>query len=886
MILITTHTNADFDSLASMVAGRYLYPEARLCLPGSAETVLRQFIEAQRDNLPEMLGLKHLNPEAVTHLVCMDVSNRGRLGPLASLLDRTPPPVLDVYDHHPNLCEFQGRVHRVEETGACTSILVETLKEKGITPTPSDATLFLLGIYEDTGFLTFPTTRIADYRAAITCHEWGGDLDQVARTLHRGLTESQMRLLSELMESLEAVPVGGVTVYITSLASSEYIPDLSILVHEILTMEELDVLFLLAYLENRVHIIARSRTPAVDVSRVLEIFGGGGHPSAAAATIRGKTLEEARRLLLQEITTGHPVGHRASELFTTSFRSVEAGATLREASREMNRYRINALPVFEGGTLVGMVTRQEVDGALQHGMADSAVNDLMVAMPPILPPDTPAEEVRRIMLERNSRLVLFGDGPDRIVGLLSRMTLFKGLYQLDQRLLHHRPGGHPPRREIQDLLTSSFSQEEAETLKELGSFARSLKMNCLLVGGAVRDILLKSRLMDVDFVVEGDAAELALKFAAVSGGSVKSHKMFGTAVWKRPGGDRWDFATARAEYYEEPAALPTVAHAALYQDLYRRDFTINTLAIHLEPERYGEILDLFGGVRDLKAGRIRVLHGLSFVEDPTRAFRAVRFSVRLGFNITPETLHLMTAARKQGVFRHLSAKRLLHELELILVGPSAVEGLMELESHGLLKVVWPSLKITPKLRERLYRLQRALDFFEVNFPGEGLERLCLFLMVLMERQPTKEVEALQKHYPLSHNAKDLLSRYRSLTWHGLRDVTSGEATDGRIYEVLRDKPLEWVVFLLARLDGAREQGLVRDYLTRHRFTTLEITGNDLLKAGYSPSWAFGRALLAARKAKIDGRAPKRKDQLAVALGVMKELAEPPDGGGGKGTSNK
>jgi tRNA nucleotidyltransferase (CCA-adding enzyme) len=168
----------------------------------------------------------------------------------------------------------------------------------------------------------------------------------------------------------------------------------------------------------------------------------------------------------------------------------------------------------------------------------------------------------------------------------------------------------------------------------------------------------------------------------------------------RPGGGHWDFATARAEYHEAPAALPTVAHAAPNRP-YRRDFTINALAMGIAPGRLGEILDLFGGVRDLKAGRIRVMHGLSFVEDPTRAFRAVRFSVRLGFALLPETERLIAAAHKQGVFRHLSGKRVLAEVAQVLSGANAVEGLKAMDAHGLLQVFWPSLRLTPKGRESL-----------------------------------------------------------------------------------------------------------------------------------------------------------------------------------------
>ena len=870
MIVITTHTNADFDSLASMVAALHLYPGAELVFPGAAETVLRRYMEENRDRLPPILPLKELERAEVSRLVCVDLSSKERMGPLAQLLKRRPPLPLDVFDHHPGTADLMGERHVVREAGSCTAVMVGVLEEAGIRPDPFEATLFLLAIYEDTGFLTFPTTRPEDLRAILTCMEWGGDLGQVSRVLHRGLSEEQMRLLASLFESLESVPVGGFTVHLTTLAVPDYVPDLSLLVHEVLAVEGLETLFLIASMENRVHVIARSRNPRMDVGRVLAVFGGGGHPSAASAVVKDKTLEEVRALVVEELTEVHPLGMTAADIMTREFRRIASDATVRDAFGEMNRYRVNALPVFKGRTLVGVVTRQEVDGAVHHGLTQAPVADLVVSSPPLLPPETPAEEVRRLMLEQNWRIVLFGRSPEEVEGLLSRMTLFKALYRQGEARASRRTGGQPSAREMMHLLAAAFLPEEVEQLRALGEMAAQRGASCLLVGGAVRDLLLGQPVKDVDFVVEGDAVELAEAWAARQGGRVRAHRAFGTAVWIRPDGGHWDFATARAEYYETPAALPTVEHAALYQDLYRRDFTINALAMAITPDRFGEILDLFGGVRDLKAGRLRVLHGLSFVEDPTRAFRAVRFAVRLGFTLMPETERLIAAAHRQGVFRHLSPKRVLAEVAQALSGSNAVEGLKAMETHGLLQVFWPTLKLTPKVVESLYRVQKAVDFFETQFPDSPLDRPCVYFMALLERLPTKNTADFLARYPFSHKTKELLSRYRSTTWHALREVGGeGLAPRSRAYRALAGQPLEWVLFLLAKVDGPAGQARVRDFLVRDRFVALEITGRDLTKAGIPPSSIIARALDTVRAAKLEGRCATKEDELALALEVAR-----------------
>ncbi|MGA9752397.1 MAG: CBS domain-containing protein [Acidobacteriota bacterium] len=874
MIVITTHTNADFDALASMVAASLLYPGARLVFSGAAEPLVRRWLEENRDRLPEIQPLKGLDHDQVERLVCVDVSSGERLGPLVELLRRTPPTPTEVFDHHPGAGDLKGERHVVEEAGACTTVMVKCLLEAGIEPTPFEATLFLLAIYEDTGFLSFPTTRPSDFGAVLQCLDWGGELRAVQQTLHRGFTEAQMRLLAAMFEHLEAVAVGGVTVHLTTLALDDYVPDLSVLVHEILAMEGMQAIFLLAYLENRVHIIARSRTPHVNAAQVLSVFGGGGHPSAASAVIRDKTPAEVKALLLDELTFVHPAGLRASDIMTREYHRLEATATTREAFREMNRHRVNALPVLREGRLVGVVTRQEVDGALQHGLAERPISDFLISPPPFFPPEVAAEEVRRLMLENNWRIALFGRDLDHVEGLVSRMSLFKSLYHQDKTLMVHRSGGQPSAKEIGHLMRGAFPPEELGRLKSLGALAEAAGTPCLLVGGAVRDLLLGRPVQDVDFVVEGDAVELAEAWARREGGRIRAHRAFGTALWIRPGGSHWDFATARAEYYETPAALPTVAHAALYQDLYRRDFTINTLALYLTPERFGEVLDLFGGVRDLKAGRIRVLHGLSFVEDPTRAFRAVRFSVRLGFTLPTETEQLIEATRKQQLFRHLSPKRVLAEVRQILAGPNAVEGLKAMETYRLLEVFWPALKLTPKVLETLYRVQQALGFFDTQFPDEPMDRPCVYLMALTERLSNAELATFRDHYPFSQQTRDALARYRSLTWHAIRALTSEEDC-GRsfTYKALKGQPLPWVLFLLAKIHPPSRQARVRDFLVKDRFLKLAISGHDLIRAGIPPSPAISRALEETRAAKADGRLQNRSEELAFALEAARRALE-------------
>lgn len=874
MILVTTHTNADFDSLACMAAARLLYPGAVCAFSGAAESLVRRFVEENEAALPPILSPKNVELSEVERLVCVDVSSSERIGPFASLLQGENPVPVDVYDHHPGAGDMSADREVVEEAGACISVMIPLLEAEGIEPDSFEATLFVLAVYEDTGFLSFPTTREADFKGVLKCLEWGGDLGTVSRVLKRGLTEEQMGYLAGALETMESVPVGGVRVHICSIGADHYIPDLSLLVHEIVSMEGLECLFFLAWMEGRTHVIARSRSPHVDVSAVLKVFGGGGHPSAASAVLKERTLDEARLLLINEIVGGRNVGLKARDVMNRSFQRIRHEATVGEAFSLMNRSRVNALPVFDGEKLTGVVTRQEIDAAVQHGLRDSLVTDFVASEPPLLPMDTPIEDVRRRMLESNWRIVLFKGRDGRVEGLLSRMNLFKVLYRRDYSDLSAKVGGDPSPKEVQHLLRKAFPPEEIEDFKRIGSIAADMNQRCLLVGGAVRDLLLQRKVRDVDFVVEGDAAALAKAWSEEAGGHVREHREFGTAVWIAPEDRRWDFATARAEYYETPAALPTVKHAALYQDLYRRDFTINAIGLDVGPEHFGELLDLFGGYRDINAGRIRVLHGLSFVEDPTRAFRAVRFAVQLGFKLPSETVNLIASTLRQKVFDRLSPKRVLAEVMLILSGPNGVEGLRLMEKYGLLDVFHPSLKLTPKVMDSLYRVRKAVDFFETQFPGEPLNKSVVYLMALTSGFTNDALESFRDRYPFSQETRALLKRFRSVAWRAVRALTGGiEGRAGRLYRVMKGERPAMAVFLLARVNGNEAVAAVTDYLTRSRFARLEITGDDLLDAGIPPSRAIAAGLGEALVAKINGGVSTREEDLAVALKTARKFAK-------------
>ncbi len=401
----------------------------------------------------------------------------------------------------------------------------------------------------------------------------------------------------------------------------------------------------------------------------------------------------------------------------------------------------------------------------------------------------------------------------------------------------------------------------AARIETIAAVARRRGVPVYLVGGYVRDLLLQRQTRDLDVVVEGDGIELAAHLAEAFGGRVRAYHAFLTAVVEAPEGFHLDVTTARSEIYRAPAALPEVQPSGLRDDLFRRDFTINTLAIRLGAEPEGEMIDLFGGRRDLEEGTLRVLHERSFVDDPTRILRGVRLELRLGFLLAPETLHLARSAAAEGIFDHLSGSRLRDELALLLDDPAlAFQGIERLEELGVLRAINPGLELDAAMRERLRAVRAAYEeLAEIAGPPVALWRLLL--MALMEGFGEDDRERLAGRLLLAGEDRRLLTGFPERL-DAARAVLRGDPKPHQTAEAL--DPLAGEELLLLNDEG----GWVRRYLAELRPIALGLRGADLLAAGVPPGPRIGEALRATRRARLDGRVDP-SEELRYALEVAR-----------------
>ena len=630
MEVITTHINADFDTIASMLAARKLYPGAVLVLPGAKEETVKGFLLQSALYAVEMKKVREIDLEKVTRLILVDIRKSSRIGPFQDLIGK-PGVDVHIYDHHPEgEADIEGSLEVIKKVGSTTTILVEILKERGIPITADEATVMMLGIYEDTGSLSFPSTMVPDYFAAAHLRSCGADLGAVTDILAKDFTAEQVSLLYDLIQSSKTYTIHGVEVVIAEARREEYVGDLAVLVHKLRDMEAISVLFAVCQMGDRVVLVARSRKPEVDVGILMREFGGGGHHYAASATVKDATIFQIREKILSTLAEKIIARRTAADLMVSPVRHATVENTMTDIHYLLTRYNINAVPVIKAGEAIGIITRQVVEKALYHGLGGESVEEYMNDDFDIVTPGDGIERVQEIIIGKNQRLIPVVSG-GQVKGVITRTGFLRFLHDV-RDVVPPDPGEDIPaegalarRKMVQKLMHELLPDRMLHLLAGAGVVAERLGMKAYIVGGFVRDLVMRHHNLDVDIVIEGDGIAFAEEFSEEYSCRVRPHHKFGTAVLVFPDGYKIDVATARVEYYREPAALPTVEYSSLKLDLYRRDFTINTLAVRLNPDVFGELIDFFGAQRDIKERVLRILHSLSFIEDPSRILRATRF---------------------------------------------------------------------------------------------------------------------------------------------------------------------------------------------------------------------------------------------------------------------
>jgi len=868
--IITTHINADFDALASMLAAQKLYPEALVVFPGSQEKNLRNFFISSMVYLFNMADIKDIDLSLIDKLILVDPRQPSRIGKLSDILDR-PGLEIHVFDHHPPMDnDIRGHYEAIQPTGATVSILTEMILAKGIEISPDEATIMSLGIYEDTGSFTFTSTTEKDFKAAAELLSKGANLNIISNLIAREISPEQIGLLNDMIQAATNYTINGIEIIVTSVTAEYYVPDFAFLVHKMVKMENLNVIFVLARMEDKVYIVARSRIPEVDVGAIVTPFGGGGHNFAAAATIKGMTLVQTEHQLLEILQKKIRSRRQAKDLMSSPAITVGADLSCEEAGNFLTRYNINALLVAEKDRskdrLLGFITRQVIEKALYHRLDQVPVREYMTSEIAFVGPDADLFEIQEKIIENKQRILPVID-KELIIGVVTRTDLLNVLVHQSQRAaeISFDPMKDPPRARTRNVL--KFMRERLpdrifDVLKAIGEVAAELGLGAYVAGGFVRDLFLYRSNEDIDIVIEGDGIEFAKKYAKMVGTRIHSYRKFGTAVIIFPDGFKIDVASARMEYYKFPAALPTVEMSSIKLDLFRRDFTINTLAIQLNPGKFGTLIDFFSAQKDIKAKAIRVLHNLSFVEDPTRVFRAIRFEQRFGFCIGKLTSSLIENAVKMDFFKRLSGRRVFAELRQILAEENPTPSIVRLNEYNLLNVIHPKIRFDQELVDLFNSVKKALAWHDLLFLEESYMKWAVYFMALFRNFDRKTSEAICQRFELTPRyqlffTKDRMEANRCLKWLEQRKSIG----NSQLYQKLSGFKIELILYMMAATRYERAKKYISYFYTHLRPVRISITGKDLKDMGLEPGPVYREILDAVRFARLNGNLKSRSDEI-------------------------
>ncbi len=391
-------------------------------------------------------------------------------------------------------------------------------------------------------------------------------------------------------------------------------------------------------------------------------------------------------------------------------------------------------------------------------------------------------------------------------------------------------------------------------IQKTGEIAASQEQGLYLVGGVVRDLLLGQTNFDLDLVIEGNAIELAQHLAKINQGKITTHPRFNTAKLQW---DKWsvDLATARSETYAKPGALPSVNPSSLSNDLLRRDFTINAMAIELNPSHYGELIDRYRGRDDLERKLIRVLHEKSFTDDATRIWRGLRYEQRLDFQLEPTTLKLLK--RDISMLDTISGDRIRYELECILREERPEKVLRRAEELGVLPKLSPTLKGNGWLAEKF---EQARQLSYPNPPTAGL-----YLAILTYHLTDEEVEQFIAKLRLPKSSTQTLRDAIGLKAK-LPSLADSKLKPSSIYRLLHGYSLQAVTANSLACDSPMARRHIQLFLDKLRYVKSTLTGSDLKKMGIAPGPQMKEILQRLHEARLDGKVTSKKGEEKLVEG--------------------
>lgn len=883
MELIISHTNCDFDGFASMLAASLLYPSAKMCFVGSVEVNLKNYLHRYEKQF-EFIKEKNVTAEEITKLVIVDNRDIKRMGKIGHYLEdesfRKKITII-CYDHHPESeTDIESDYSHLEMTGACTTIMLDFLNNAGIQINSSYATVFALGIYEDTGnFLNANTTQ-KDFAAVSYLFSLGAAIDVVRENLLRNFTPDQLDLIGRMSSVCETILIKGIETSFIEIELADYQDEIAFLLQTVKASRNIKLIFCTCYRQNKVSIIARNDYDFIHLDRLLNKFGGGGHKSAGYASFMfsdGNKPDVRARIVsfLEDQILEYGI---AKDLMTSPVSTMSSGSSVDEARAFLIRNNFSTVVVSKDGQLCGIATKKDISRALHHGMGESHLDSVMSANVITVRENDAICHVYKTMVDNNiGRLPVITDS-GTLSGIITRGDLLAYHYKFFTK---EKPE-QTHYTNVKGAMYKNLNEQTLDLLKKFGHVADKMGMEAYVVGGFVRDLIMQRFNYDIDIVVEGDGLLFAAEFTKKFAKRCRQFPQFGTSYVVLKDGRKVDVATARTEYYPNSGSLPEVTFSSIRNDLYRRDFTINSLAIQINSRSFGNLHDFFSGRRDIKLGIIRVMNNFSFIEDPLRILRAIRFEQRFDFEIEDKTLQLLMDSLKSGNLKNVSVERIRTELIVSSQKGSAESFFARLDELGIWNHINNNIVFTPHKRVICQRIRELEIWFRNSFPKEEFESWICYHLTLISDLSLRIKERYARKYKYSTKFIDALRKshrfIESDVWSGMnsdfptQNVSGARVlTEGELAVHLSNMDVESIVFLTSLTGEAKIKDRFIKYLTESRFIKTLLDGEDIKSLGVPEGKEVGLILRELLKKKIDQKIDSRESELELAKNIAEQI---------------
>lgn len=881
MQVILTHEQADFDAIASLLGAALMQKNSTTILPQALNRNVRNFIHLYSTDLP-FISHEDFNKSPIDTITLVDTQS------LVTLKGTHKGTKVFVIDHHmvkedlPDQWEFIP-----VSSGACTTYFVENLQENNGNLSLIQATLLLLGIYEDTGSLTYANTTSRDAFAVAYLLDQGASLKIANEFLNPPLSDSQQKVFQQLLSTTETIDIHDCRILISSVKALDLDDEVSSIAHKISDLSDPDGLFIFVETKEGIRLVARSLTDQINTGEIARQFDGGGHERAAAALIkRNKQNENQLFEIVSKFKDDLPNMVKPTitvkQIMSKKPLTISPDTSAEQALTLMKNYGYEGYPVIDKEKIIGLLTRRSVDRALSHKL-NLPASSLMEAGNIFVFPGDSLETLQRVMADAGwGQVPVVDPSSDQVIGIVTRTDLLKTISGNKQ--------GAAKNFSLTAAMESNLSSGHLAFLKLISIAADNLRLPIYLVGGFARDLILGTPGLDMDFVVEGDAIKLAETLSEKYGGRFTYHKKFGTAKWhlasiKKDLQNKKDFDTllnisslpptidlisARTEFYEKPTALPTVKSGSIKLDLHRRDFTINTMAVRLDGHHFGDLYDYWGGLGDLNKGLIRVMHSLSFVDDPTRMLRAIRFEQRFGFEIEERTLELLLEAG--ALINDVSGDRIRHELDLILKEPNAQKMLARTNKLGLLQDIFKHIKWDSEKEVLLNKYyQEGLPcrwFSDAQINNVQIKILGVYILLTAQADPIDTLKVLRRLRLKNHLAQ-MVIRVNSM-WHQL--LTLKGLKPSQVSSRLNDYSQIEIYCLYFLSSDSQIRTILESYALKWQYIQPSTNGQTLKKMGLNPGPAFNEILTQLKAAKIDGEIKTVSEEKAYLSKLLENLS--------------